>query len=132
MYETEKEIIYEVKDFLEDLDIIVKKLHQKKFFPLLKKFDGVFGIPAGGLVLATCLHYRLGLPLLLAPTKNTLIVDDIVDTGKTIAHYVEKGNFTISLFFHKQSEHVPDIWLHEKTDKWICFLLWEGLRDKGV
>lgn len=130
MYETEKWLVYEHSDFYEDVAILVEKLteYQKpKNISLFSRgqFDGVYGIPAGGLVLAVYLHYRLKLPLMLAPTENTLIVDDIVDTGFTMSHYISKGNVTASLFFKVGGRFKPNIWLREKTDKWICFP-WEG------
>jgi len=101
-------------------------LLRPRFF---KHFNGVYGIPAGGLVLATYLHYRLSLPLLLAPTKDTLVVDDIVDSGQTMSHYIIKGNFTASLFYKNNSLHEPHIWLREKTDKWIHFPWEEEVTD---
>lgn len=130
MYETEKWLVYEHDDFYEDIAILVEKLteYQKpKNIPLFFRgqFDGVYGIPAGGLVLAVYLHYRLKLPLMLAPTENTLVVDDIVDTGFTMSHYISKGNFTVALFCKEGGRWKPSIWLREKTDKWICFP-WEG------
>jgi hypoxanthine phosphoribosyltransferase len=114
-------VYYSWKEFSEDVGKLVNLL-QPKFFC---QFDGVYGIPAGGLVLAVCLHHQLELPLLLAPTKDTLVVDDIVDSGRTIAHYILKGNFTASLFYKENNICAPYIWLRKKTDAWIHFP-WEG------
>jgi len=131
MYETEKWLVYEHDDFYEDVEILVKKLMERQQQPnqlsLLSsvKFDGIYGIPAGGLVLAVYLHYRLKLPLLLAPTENTLVVDDIVDTGFTMSHYISKGNFTLALFCKEGGRWRPNIWLREKYYKWVRFP-WEG------
>jgi len=131
MYETEKWLVYEHDDFYKDIEILVKKLveyqQQPSQLSLLSsvKFDGIYGIPAGGLVLAVYLHYRLKLPLLLAPTKNSLVVDDIVDTGFTMSHYISKGNFTLALFCKKDGRLKPNIWLRKKYDKWVRFP-WEG------
>lgn len=128
MYETEKWLVYEHDDFYEDVELLVKKLmeHQKSLplFPSAK-FDGIYGIPAGGLVLAVYLHYRLRLPLMLAPTEHTLVVDDIVDKGFTMSHYISKGNFTAAIFCKKGGKWQPNIWLREKEEKWIRFP-WEG------
>ena len=41
-----------------------------------RSFDGVFGIPRGGLCLAVGLSHSLDLPLLPAPNNHCLIVDD--------------------------------------------------------
>lgn len=128
MYETEKWLVYEQQDFEADVEDLAKRLSNGAQMPLFKRFDGIYGIPAGGNVLATYLHYRLKLPLLAAPTRNSLVVDDIVDSGKTIAHYIEKGNFCVALFYNRQSSWEPNIWLHEKIDKWIHFP-WEAPED---
>ncbi len=128
MYETEKWLVYEQDDFLEDVEILVKKLRECQELPSLLpsvKFDGIYGIPAGGLVLAVYLHYRLKLPLMLAPTENTLVVDDIIDKGFMMSHYIVRGNFTVALFCKIGSKWKPNIWLREKYDKWIRFP-WEG------
>ncbi len=130
MYETDKYLVYEHNDFLEDIETLVGKLKEfadKKQLPLFSSggLDGVYGIPAGGLVLAVYLHYRLKLPLMLAPTEKTLVVDDIVDTGSSMSHYISKGNVTASLFFKVGGRIKPHIWLREKNKKWVCFP-WEG------
>ena len=47
---------------------------------------GVYGFPRGGLPLAVALSHRLGVPLVPGATApGTLIVDDIHDTGRTLA-----------------------------------------------
>jgi hypothetical protein len=47
---------------------------------------GVYGFPRGGLPLAVALSHRLGAPMVPAPSApGTLIVDDIHDTGRTLA-----------------------------------------------
>ena len=45
----------------------------------------IYGVPRGGLVPAVCLSHRLGIPLVSSPDRpgDTLVVDDILDTGST-------------------------------------------------
>lgn len=132
-YKGKIELVYEPQETLNDIELFVEKLKREDMLPLYKDFDGVYGIPAGGIVLAVCLHYRLGLPLLLAPTKKSLIADDIVDTGHTMKPFIERGNYCISLFYNRKAVCAPNEWLREKeNDWWIRFLLWEGLEDRGV
>lgn len=50
----------------------------------IKKFEGVYGFPRGGLCLAVALSHSLELPLLEEPKNNSLIIDDIYDTGYTL------------------------------------------------
>ena len=49
-----------------------------------KDFVGVYGFPRGGLCIAVALSHSLGLPLLEQPKNNSLIVDDIYDSGYTL------------------------------------------------
>lgn len=111
---------YKWSEFAEDVDKIADRVKKTG-----KKFDGVFGIPRGGLVLAVCLSHRLGAPLLASvASANTLVVDDIADTGVTLKPCYG-NNFIATIYYRRQSIVIPDIWLHEKTDKWIVFP-WEA------
>lgn len=69
-------------------------------------FDGIYGIPRGGMCLATKLSYLLGRPLLLEKsqiTKDTLVVDDCTNTGKTLKPFQEAGYKTLT-FVHKPNK----------------------------
>lgn len=86
-----------------------------------RDFSGVYGFPRGGLPLAVWISHRAGLPLLLAPSENALLVDDIADTGATLFKY-RKSHFIATMFYHRQSSVVPDFWMFEKkNDEWIVF-----------
>jgi hypoxanthine phosphoribosyltransferase len=68
------------------------------------------------------LSHALGIPLIVDSTKitnNTLIVDDIADTGATLQRYGK--NTRITMYYHKQSTFIPHFWMYEKTDQWIKF-----------
>lgn len=87
---------------------------------------GVYGIPRGGLIIATMLSYDLDIPLLFAPCKNCIIVDDIADSGRTLLHYTSNDTqfnkyFIATMFYHKRSLVKPDFYLFEKEDQWINF-----------
>ena len=96
-----------------------------------KTFDGVYGLPRGGLVFATMLSHRLNLPLLLAPTKNTLIVDDICDSGESLIHFIKntsnpsvgKSNQFVCTMYsaESQTDIVPDYFFLKSEGKWIVF-----------
>jgi len=94
-----------------------------------KHFTGVYGIPRGGLVLAVMVSYRTGLPLLQAPAKGCLIIDDISDSGKTLLHYKEKG-YTIATMCYKESSLVEPDMYYRKTEEWVVFP-WEGGYDES-
>ena len=122
-----EELVYEPEETIEDIEFLAIKLKELNSRPLLESFDGVWGIPAGGTVFAVCLHYRLGLPLLLAPTMRSIVAEDIVNTGKTISHYMERGMFCVSLFYNPNSICEPNMWRRKKENNiWVRFSLWEG------
>ena len=50
-------------------------------------FDGIYAIPRGGYILGLFLAHELKLDILKEPTKDSLIVDDICDTGNTMLEY---------------------------------------------
>jgi len=90
------------------------------------KPTGVCSLPRGGLPLAVLLSHRMDIPLLLAPTKGCIIIDDIADTGKSLIHYrpneVQVHNFYIAtMYWHQRSIVKPDFYMLEKTDKWVVF-----------
>ena len=98
----------------------VEKIKQKYY----GKITGVYGIPRGGLVLATIVSYMLDVPLLLAPCKDCLIIDDIADSGRTLLHYTENDTqsnkyYISTMFYCKRSVVVPDYYFMIKNDEWI-------------
>lgn len=112
--------VYSWKKFDSDVKKIGQLVRAKK-----TKFDGVWGPARGGLPLAVCLSHELDLPFLPRPKRETLIVDDIADSGKTLKPYAERNSFIATIFYHRRSSVTPNIWLREKKDKWIIFP-WEN------
>ena len=82
---------------------------------------GIYGIPRGGLIFAVMLSHKINKPLLMAPCKNCIVLDDIADTGKTLQHYKDEGYHIATMFYHKQSLVKPHFYLYEKKDKWIVY-----------
>ena len=117
----------------ESIDLYVDKI-ESKIKSKNHKFKALWGIPRGGLVLATMLSHRLDIPLIsgndIPRDRPLLIVDDIADTGKTLERVLNNIRFypknrdeitIVTAYYHKQSTVIPDIWIEEKTDKWIVY-----------
>lgn len=105
---------------------------QKDLYTHIPFFKNVYGIPKGGLVLATTLAYRLGKPLITDPSKitnKTLIVDDISDTGNTLGNHTKKyPNYylVVTLFIHKLTMFLPNYFYRfKKSDKEWVVMPWE-------
>lgn len=83
--------------------------------------DSVFGLKRGGLIPAVMVSHKLGLPWSDVMYPNTLVIDDICDTGVTLKNTV--GIYT-AVLHHKPhtSCYKPNIYaqIHE-GDEWIIY-----------
>ena len=92
------------------------------------QLSGIYGIPRGGLCLAVALSHKLNIKLIDKPSKNSLIVDDIYETGVTLSNYknIEGANFFVLI-----SKKKP-IWWNtvnlSHTKEWIVFP-WENKKN---
>ena len=92
----------------------------KKIIVELPFIDSVTGIRRGGLIPAVWISHKLSLPYVNTISVNTLVIDDICDTGKTLQNY--PGVYTASLILRYNSEFIPNIYAEElKTNEWIQF-----------
>lgn len=94
------------------------------------QFTGVYGLPRGGLVFAVMLSHRLNIPLLNAPAKGCLIVDDICDSGESILHYVKNSSNPdassdyeiVTMYYNREAIVAPTTHFKEKEPgTWIVF-----------
>jgi GTP cyclohydrolase I len=86
------------------------------------KFDAVYGIPKGGCYVALELSHLLGIPLVGIPQPGCLVVDDLVDSGRTLSNYPSYR--TATLFVKPHASDVPTFYL-KKVKGWVTFP-WEG------
>ena len=109
---------YSWKDFDKNVEYIA---NQCRFL----EFSGIYGIPRGGLCLAVALSHKLKIKLISEPIKNSLIVDDIYETGITLNPFKDIEG---AMFFVLFSKIKPTWWntLHvTKKNQWIVFP-WEN------
>ena len=96
------------------------------------KFRGVYGIPRGGTLLAVMLSHKLNIPfypLYFSTARlegdDFVVIDDIVDTGKTLQEYKIKDEneqgYYVTIHEHKDSIVKPDYSVIYKEDKWIVY-----------
>ena len=89
------------------------------------KLSGIYGVPRGGLCLAVALSHKLDIQLIEAPVKNSLIVDDVFETGITLSNF---KNLEGAYFFVLVSKKKPIWWNTVKIShkkEWIVFP-WEN------
>jgi GTP cyclohydrolase I len=86
----------------------------------LNHIDSLYAIPRGGVPIGLLLHQFTGLKLLereIQVTPATLIVDDLVDSGKTLSKYPYNAS---AVLYRKP--HSPQTTYHvEEIDDWIEF-----------
>ena len=89
------------------------------------EFSGIYGIPRGGLCLAVALSHKLKIELISEPLRNSLIVDDVYETGYTLNTFKDIEG---TMFFVLFSKINPTWWntvFKSKKSEWIVFP-WEN------
>lgn len=88
-------------------------------------YSSVYGIPRGGLVIATRLSHLLNVPLINVPlmtkltSHSTLICDDVSDTGETLKEYNEL--FHIATLYRKNHTKIEPRYCVRTINKHIIF-----------
>ena len=105
-----------------EFDNAVEHIASKcKFF----KFSGIYGVPRGGLCLAVALSHKLKINLISEPKKNSLIVDDVYETGITLNTFKDiEGAMFYVLFSKTKPKWLNSVFISKKSE-WIVFP-WEN------
>ena len=90
------------------------------------EFSGIYGVPRGGLCLAVALSHKLKINLLSEPIKNSLIVDDIYETGITLNTFKDIEGATFFVLFSKVKATWWNTVFTSEKDEWISFP-WESI-----
>lgn len=103
----------------------------------------VCGVMRGGMPIAVHLSHNLGVDMItdtellsgglnIGSHRTVLLVDDVVDTGKTFTDILKKSHYTrvitAALYYKPHSVLKPDYYIEETTD-WIVFP-WELFGEK--
>ncbi len=103
-------------------DELIKTIERKQI-----KFNSVYPIPRGGLMVALMLSHKFDVPLLMREDdicKDCLICDDIVDSGKTLEYYRRKfpKNNVATLHVRSTASSKPDVWAFEiMNTSWVHY-----------
>ena len=106
------------REFDKSVEVIANKC---KFL----EFSGVYGVPRGGLCLGVALSHKLELNLISKPTKNSLIVDDVYETGITLNSFKDIEGATYFVLFSKIKPTWWNTVFISKKSQWIVFP-WEN------
>ena len=87
--------------------------------------SGIYGVPRGGLCLAVALSHKLNIKVFEKPIKNSLIVDDVFETGITLDKFKKIEGVKFFVLFSKKEP----IWWNtvnlSTKEEWIVFP-WEN------
>ena len=108
----------------EQVDTLVTIL-KHKILDKLPEIGSVMGIARGGLIPAVMLSHKLGVPYTNLIDPNTLVVDDICDSGVTIKE--APGLYTATLHYKESAIVKPTIYasLLLNESQWLVYP-WEN------
>ncbi len=93
------------------------------------QIKSVTGIQRGGLVPAVMISHKLNIPYVNRINKDTLVVDDICDTGETLKNKV--AGFTATLHHKPTASFTPDFYAKEVGSEWIVYP-WERKDSEAI
>lgn len=105
---------------IKELDEKVNQLAQK-IKKSGKKYTNIYAIPRGGYLIGVILSNDLNIPMELDKNdirKDTLIVDDLIDSGKTLSQFPKNDKAVI---FVKNGKKKAVTYYVEETDEWVKF-----------
>jgi hypoxanthine phosphoribosyltransferase len=116
---------YKITKFKQDVREIKNIIKKNNW-----KLKYVYGIPRGGVILAVFLSYQLKLKYITTlknyPANKVLVVDDVSDSGRTLAKIPNIKKYkTVTLFTKPGTIFSPDIFIDTvPRNVWIQYF-WE-------
>lgn len=84
----------------------------------IEKYNSIYAVPNGGYIIAIILSNLLRIPLVIKPEKKTLIVDDLIDSGKTMKLFPENDK---AVLYVKNKRYDEVTYYAEITNNWLIF-----------
>ena len=102
----------------DDINILVEDLCQT-IASSGAEIKSITGIQRGGLIPAVMISHKLHIPFVSRINKDTLVVDDICDTGETLKNTI--GVYTATLHYKPTAIFTPDFYSKEVGTEWIVY-----------
>ena len=112
----------------DDINILVEDLCQTIASSGVQ-IKSITGIQRGGLIPAVMISHKLHIPFVSRINKDTLVVDDICDTGGTLLGIVTP--FTAVLHHKPTAKFEPTFFAEEVGDEWIVYP-WERSDSEAI
>ena len=110
------------------LSILIDKIMKYNSNVWKAKIKDIYGIPRGGSILANRISYYTNIPVIQHKEYidfETLLVDDILDSGNTIKQFMTQLYFLpkiACLVLNKSSSYTPDVYsFYNYNNEWIRF-----------
>ena len=107
------------------VDNLCKQITEKT-----RTITSVTGVERGGLIPAVMISHKLNIPYVYSIHPNTLVVDDICDTGETLS-LILGGVYTAVLHYKSTAKHKPTFYGQEVGDEWIVYP-WERKDSEAI
>jgi len=115
----------------DDIDDLVNKLCLQIQDSKLS-INSVMGIKRGGLIPAVMVSHRLNIPYVESINANTLVIDDICDTGETLKALVQGVPTAVLHYKPHTSVFTPSIFAEvHKGDEWLIYP-WERRDSEAI
>jgi len=112
-----------VNDFERESEILAGKIP-------FKVYSSIYPVPRGGVPLAISLSEKLKIPITTKPFDNgTLVVDDLVDSGKTRLKYSDYDFACLHVKEHTKGKDYPTYYV-SIVDDWVEYW-WEALSNEA-
>jgi hypoxanthine phosphoribosyltransferase len=112
----------------DDINILVEDLCQT-IAASGAEIKSITGIQRGGLIPAVMISHKLHIPFVSRINKDTLVVDDICDTGETLKNTI--GMYTATLHYKPTAIFTPDFYSKEVGTEWIVYP-WERSDSESI
>jgi len=93
------------------------------------QITSITGIKRGGLIPAVMVSHKLNIPYVDRINKDTLVIDDICDTGETLKNSI--ALYTATLHYKPTAGFTPDFYAKEVGSDWIVYP-WERKDSDAV
>jgi hypoxanthine phosphoribosyltransferase len=112
----------------DDINILVEDLCQT-IAASGAEIKSITGIQRGGLIPAVMISHKLHIPFVSRINKDTLVVDDICDTGETLKNTI--GMYTATLHYKPTAVFTPDFYSKEVGTEWLVYP-WERSDSESI
>lgn len=121
-------IYYSPEEFSVDVPLLAELIKKNNDGEV--PYEDIFAVPRGGVPVAAALGSLLDLPLVPMARGNTLIVDDLVDSGETRSKFPNHDFAALHVKESTPVEFVPEYHVNVLPKEWIHYF-WEGDAEKG-